>query len=103
MTVYIDSDYVCHKENATGRRAVESTFFDGKPDVVIESYRFVPSGESWTRPDGEQFFGEMVCPATVIEPVSSAQTAYTQAKDEELLVEAELIDTITELCEEIIG
>jgi len=43
-------------------REIETEFFDGKCKSFIEGYRFVPDGETWTRPDGVQFKGEMVSP-----------------------------------------
>ena len=51
-TIYLDSDYKCHVSNDGTRRAVETADFDGKCDAYIEGYRFIPAGESWTRPDG---------------------------------------------------
>ena len=55
MTIYIDSDYKCYASVADGRRAVETNFFDGKCSEWIESYRFVPAGETWTREDGKLY------------------------------------------------
>ena len=63
MTIYLDSDYVCHLDNAQGRRAIETDVFDGQPKAYIEGYRYVPQGETWTRSDGVQFQGLMVSPA----------------------------------------
>ena len=62
MKIYIDSDYKCHTSPADGLTAVETDAFDGKCRQFIEGYRFVPSGETWTREDGEVFTGEMVAP-----------------------------------------
>ena len=62
MTIYIDSDYKCYTSASDGRKAVETNFFDGKCPEWIESFRFVPVGETWTREDGEVFIGEMVSP-----------------------------------------
>ena len=55
MTIYIDSDYKCYASAADGRRAAETNFFDGKCPEWIESYRFVPEGDTWTREDGELY------------------------------------------------
>lgn len=55
MTIYIDSDYKCYVSAAEGRRAIETDAFNGKCPEWIESYRFVPAGETWTREDGEIF------------------------------------------------
>ena len=62
MTIYIDRDFKCYTESAAGRTAVETDVFDGKCRQYIEGYRFVPSGESWTREDGQVFRGEMIAP-----------------------------------------
>lgn len=62
MTIYIDSDYKCHTSPGEGLTAMETDAFDGKCRQYIEGYRFVPSGESWVREDGEVFTGEMVTP-----------------------------------------
>ena len=62
MKVYIDSDFKCHTTNHDGvYREVETNFFDGKCDTLIEGYRFKPDGETWTRSDGTVFNGgEMI-------------------------------------------
>ena len=62
MTIYIDSDCRCHTSPADGLVTVETDAFDGKCGRVIEGYRFVPTGETWTREDGQVFHGEMVAP-----------------------------------------
>ena len=62
MTIYIDNDYKCHVFAAEGRRAIETDAFNGKCAEWIESFRFVPAGETWTREDGEVFNGEMTAP-----------------------------------------
>ena len=63
MTIYLDSDYICHTNPADGRRAIETDAFDGKEKAYIEGYRFIPVGETWTRSDGVQFNGLMIAPA----------------------------------------
>ena len=63
MTIYLDSDYICHTENAEGRRAFEVEFFDGQSKAFVEGYRYVPQDETWTRADGVQFKGMMIAPA----------------------------------------
>lgn len=62
MTIYIDRDFKCYAESAAGRTAVETGAFAGKCRQYIEGYRFVPSGQSWTREDGQVFRGEMIAP-----------------------------------------
>lgn len=75
-TIYIDSDYKCHITNDGTMTAVETNFFDGKCDVFVEGYRFVPFGESWTRNDGEVFDGEMISPWKDFAELDNAQREY---------------------------
>ena len=81
MTIYIDDDYKCYVSDAEGRRAVETNFFDGKCPEWIESYRFVPEGETWTREDGEEFRGEMTAPWKDLGNAYAAQAAYVTAQN----------------------
>lgn len=76
MTIYIDSDFKCHTATADGLTAVETDYFDGMCAAYIEGYRFVPAGESWTRPDGVVFRGMMVSPWKPWGELDSAQRAY---------------------------
>ena len=80
MTIYIDSDYKCYVSAAEGRRAVETDFFDGKCPELIESYRCVPKGETWTREDGE-VFTNMVSPWKDLGEAYIAQAAYVSAQN----------------------
>lgn len=77
MTIYIDNDYKCYVSAAVGRRAVETDAFNGKCDEWIESYRFVPNGETWTREDGE-VFTNMVAPWKDLSEAYTAQAAYLE-------------------------
>ena len=81
MTIYIDSDYKCYVSAAEGRRAIETNEFDGKCPEWIESYRFVPEGETWMRGDGEVFNGEMVSPWKDLSGAYAAQTAYLERQN----------------------
>ena len=81
MTIYIDSDYKCYVSAAEGRRAVETELFDGKCPEWIESYRFVPEGDTWTREDGEEFRGEMAAPWKDLGEAYAAQAAYVTAQN----------------------
>ena len=81
MTIYIDSDYKCYVSAAEGRRAVETELFDGKCPEWIESYRFVPDGDTWTREDGEEFRGEMTAPWKDLGNACTAQAAYVTAQN----------------------
>ena len=81
MTIYIDNDYKCYVSAAEGRRAIETNEFDGKCPEWIESYRFVPEGDTWTREDGEEFRGEMAAPWKDLGEAYAAQTAYVAAQN----------------------
>lgn len=63
MIIYIDSDFKCFTDNGDDRRTVETDAFNGKEKAYIEGYRYIPDGETWTRPDGVQFKGVMIAPA----------------------------------------
>ena len=88
--IYIDSDFKCHITNDGAMRAVETDFFDGMCDTFIEGYRFVPSGESWTRSDGVVFYGEMISPWKDYAELDNAQREY----ERELLADLEGFATI---------
>ena len=81
MTIYIDSDYKCYVSASDGRRAIETGFFDGKCAEWIESFRFVPAGETWVKENGEMFRGEMVSPWKDLSDAYAAQTAYVTAQN----------------------
>ena len=81
MTIYRDSDYKCHVSAAEERRAIETNEFDGKCDEWIESFRFVPAGETWVKLNGEMFRGEMVSPWKDLGEAYTAQTAYVTAQN----------------------
>lgn len=49
-TIYLDSDYMCHLEDAQGRTPIETDVFDGTVDGAIPYYRYIPQGEEWTNP-----------------------------------------------------
>ena len=76
LKIYLDSDFKCHTSDDGTMTAVETDFFDGKCDAFIEGYRFVPSGESWTRSDGEVFKGEMITPWKDYAELDAAQREY---------------------------
>lgn len=80
MKIYIDSDYKCYVSAAKGRRAIETNEFDGKCPEWIESFRFVPSDETWTRGDGEVFTG-MMAPWKDMSNAYAAQAAYVTARN----------------------
>ena len=76
MTIYIDNDYKCHTSPGDGLTAVETNAFNGKCRQLIEGYRFVPSGQSWTRDDGTVFTGEMIAPWKDWKELDAAQREY---------------------------
>ena len=93
MTIYIDNDYKCHTSPGNGLTAVETDAFDGKCRQYIEGYRFVPSGESWTREDGHTFTGEMVSPWRPYEILAELQAIYEeeQAKKADMAAALEVL------------
>ena len=90
-TIYIDKDFKCHIQNDGTMTAVETDYFDRKCDTLIEGYRFVPFGESWTRADGAVFHGEMIAPWKDFAELDKAQREY----EKQLLAEyAEALKTL---------
>lgn len=81
MTIYIDSDYKCYVFADEGRRAIETDAFNGKCPEWIESFRFVPEGETWTREDGGVFNGEMTAPWKDLGEAYAAQAAYLERQN----------------------
>lgn len=79
MTVYIDKDYKCHGEPASGLRAFEVAALDGKCKRFVEGYRYVPAGETWMREDGAVFAGEMIAPAEDYSTLVAAQAQYEES------------------------
>ena len=75
-TIYIDSDFKCHVSNDGTMVEVQTDFFDGKCDAFIEGYRFVPSGLTWTRSDGDVFHGQMIAPWKPYNELEAAQEQY---------------------------
>lgn len=97
MTIYIDSDYKCHVSAAEGRREIETSFFDGKCPEWIESYRLVPAGETWVKPNGEMFRGEMVSPWKDLGEAYAAQTAYLEQQTAQYEAALTAIETALEV------
>ena len=91
MTIYIDNDYKCHVSDDGTRRAFDVPFFDGKCAEFIEGYRYVPSGETWTRADGQTFTGEMISPCRDYSQILGIQMAVdrTQAQAQQTINEYE--------------
>ena len=77
MKIYIDSEFKCRTTNPDGIYIeVETDFFNGKCAAYIEGYRFIPSGEIWTRADGKNFRGEMITPWKDYDVLKAAQEQY---------------------------
>lgn len=89
-TIYLDAEFKCHVTNDGTMTAVETDAFDGKCDAFIEGYRFVPSGESWTRADGAVFHGEMISPWKDYAELDEAQRAYERQLLDESIPTADL-------------
>ena len=76
-TIYIDNEFKCHATNPDGIfKEVETDFFDGKCDIFIEGYRYIPDGESWTREDGTVFRGKMISPWKNYNELDTVQRVY---------------------------
>lgn len=80
MKIYIDSGYKCHVSNDGNMREFDVPFFDGKCTEFIGGYRYVPSGETWTRGDGQTFTGEMIAPCRDYSQILEIQTAVDRAQ-----------------------
>ena len=90
MTIYIDADFKCHATDDGTMTAVETDVFEGKCEVYIEGYRFVPAGSTWTREDGVSFVGEMVAPWKPWADLDAAQRQYE--REQYTAIAAELAD-----------
>lgn len=96
MKVYIDRDFKCHVADDGTMTAIETSFFDGKCHTFIEGYRFVPSGESWTREDGTVFHGEMVAPWKPYDELDQAQREYERAQLADMRAALELLGVVVD-------
>lgn len=84
MKIYLDSEFRCFTEAAEGLVEAETPFFDGKCKTFIEGYRFIPSGQTWTRADGKEFIGEAAFPVASYEELRRAQEAYLEETVEDM-------------------
>lgn len=84
-TIYIDSEFKCHTAPGSGYTSIETDAFDGKCDAYIEGYRFIPSGQTWTREDGTVFTGEMIAPWKPWAELDAAQREYEREQYAALL------------------
>ena len=78
MIIYVDptNGYKVSTVPALGRIAAEDAFFDNKCPNLIESYRYVPAGATWTREDGVAFAGPMIAPWRDIRQYDGEQQQY---------------------------
>lgn len=97
MTIYIDSDYRCHTADDGTRRAFDVPFFDGKCTEFVEGYRYVPSGETWTRSDGQVFKGEMIAPCRDYSQIAEIQSAVGRAQEQARQTINEYEQALTEI------
>ena len=83
-TIYIDDEFKCHITDEEGiYTLVETDAFDGKCDVYIEGYRFIPSGRTWSRGRGIYIQGEAIMPWKKFEELRIAQEEYEAALTKE--------------------
>lgn len=105
MKIYIDANYKCHISNDGTMREVEFdedelfVFFRNKCPEFIESYRYVPADETWTRDDGEVFEGEMFSPWNLTDEVLEAQRIFEVTQIVKLTEEAKNSVSLSEMDE----
>ena len=75
-TIYIDSEFKCHVTPGEGLTPIETDAFDCKCNIYIQGYRFIPSGQTWTRADGVVFTGEMIAPWKPWDELDAVQREY---------------------------
>ena len=90
MKIYIDNEYKCHVSNDGNMREFDLPFFDGKCAEFIEGYRYVPSGDTWTRADGEVFRGEMIAPWRDYAILAELQALYEEEQAKQADMQAAL-------------
>lgn len=101
-TIFLDSDFWCYLYDDGTRQTVETDAFDGKCAAYIEGYRYIPAGQSWTRPDGVTFQGEMISPATDWQTLDDAQRAYEREQHQTLTTEnADLLEAMAAMVDEV--
>lgn len=95
MKIYIDLNFRCHTMNTGGNlREIETDFFNGKCQTFIEGYRFIPTGETWTRSDGKSFRGEMIAPWKDYKGLAAAQAQYERMMEEAATAYREGVDSV---------
>lgn len=97
MRIYIDTNFKCHTVNDGTMRELDVPFLDNTCPEWIESYRFVPKGETWIREDGEKFIGEMVSPWKDLSEAYIAQTDYLEQQTAQYEAALTVIETALEV------
>lgn len=97
MRIYIDNEYKCHVSNDGTMREFDVPFFDSKCAEFVEGYRYVPSGETWTRKDGQTFKGEMIAPFRDYSQISEIQSAVDRAQTQSQQTINEYEQALTEI------
>lgn len=98
MMIYIDSDFKCHASNDGTMTAIETDAFDGKCNIYIGGYRFIPAGKTWTRADGVVFAGEMIAPWKPWDELDAAQREYEREQYQKVVAQnAEYESALTEI------
>ena len=77
MKIYTDKECKCHVSNPDGiYREFDVSGFDDKCQTFIEGHRYCPKDESYTREDGEVFFGECITLWKDYNELAAAQAQY---------------------------
>lgn len=93
MIIYLDEEFCCHiSETTSTTQSIETDYFDGKCPAYIEGYRYVPSGQTWTRPDGVEFRGEMIAPWKDWQELDTAQREYEREQYDTLVAQLAMLD-----------
>ena len=96
--IYLDSNFKCHTSSTEGLTEIETHAFDGKCNVYIQGYRFIPAGQTWTRADGVVFTGEMIAPWKPWTELDAAQREYEREQYQTVVAQnAEYESTLTEI------
>lgn len=102
-TIYLDTDFKCHVSPRSRYTSVETDAFDGKCDAYIEGYRFIPSGQTWTRADGVVFTGEMIAPWKSWVELDAAQREYERERYQALAAQNAEYETALSEIETALG
>lgn len=102
MKVYVDLEYSCFAQKSEGLREVESDFFDGKCNTLIECFKFVPAGESYTDEHGLLHSGAIWNYKPITSSIERIQAAYEHEQLEVVTADRDdLLSDIAALIEEV--